>query len=154
MNPIKDKNIILGVTGSMAAYKSADLVSKLIQKGAKIRTILTDSAARFVTPLTFHTVTGGQVYTEHDLWENKDHLLHSGLVHDADLMVIAPATASTIAKLANGFADNLLTLTALACGTGNNATPLILAPAMDAGMFSHSATQNNIKVIQERAGPS
>jgi phosphopantothenoylcysteine decarboxylase/phosphopantothenate--cysteine ligase len=150
MNPFRDQNVILGITGSIAAYKAADLASKLAQSGAKVNAVLTEAATQFISPLTFQSVTGQRAYTESDLWGSEAHVLHVGLAHQADLMVIAPATATTIAKLANGIADNLLTVTALACGTGENAVPMLIAPAMDAGMYSHEATQDNINTLKQR----
>jgi phosphopantothenoylcysteine decarboxylase/phosphopantothenate--cysteine ligase len=151
MNPYQNKTILLGITGSIAAYKGADLASKLAQKGAIVRVILTDAGSKFVSPLTFQSLTGERAYMDEDLWGNEAHVLHVGLAHQADLMVIAPVTAATIAKLATGLADNLLTVTALACGTGENAVPLLLAPAMDAGMYAHAATQENIKSLVNRS---
>ena len=150
MNPLENKHIILGVTGSIAAYKAADLASKLAQVGATVHTILTESAQKFVSPLTFQSVTGQRAYTDADLWGNQAHVLHVGLAHQADLLVVAPATAQTLTKLAHGLADNLLCVTALACGTGPDAVPLVLAPAMDAGMFSHAATQSSLATLQAR----
>jgi phosphopantothenoylcysteine decarboxylase/phosphopantothenate--cysteine ligase len=150
MNPYEDKNVLLGITGSIAAYKAAMLASKLAQSGAKVNTIFTEAATKFISPLTFQAVTGEKAYTDQDLWGNEAHVLHVGLAHQADLLVIAPATATTLAKLASGIADNLLTLTALACGTGEQSVPLIIAPAMDAGMYSHTATQENIRILQQR----
>ncbi len=139
----KNKRILLGVTGSIAAYKAADLASKLAQAGAEVDVILTDSAERFVTPLTFQSVTGRPVYR--DLWGSDAHVVHVGLSHSAQLFAIAPATANTLAKLANGLADNLLTVSALAAPC-----PLLIAPAMDGGMFDHPATQANLKTLQAR----
>ncbi len=150
MNPFQNKNIILGITGSIAAYKGADLASKLAQTGARVQTILTESATRFISPLTFQSVTGERAYTDDDLWGHEAHVLHVGLAHRTDMMVIAPATATTLAKLAQGIADNLLTVTALACGTGPGAVQMMIAPAMDAGMYSHSATQDNISALKQR----
>jgi len=154
MSPIplfQNKRVLLGVTGSIAAYKAADLASKLTQAGAEVTTVLTESAARFVTPLTFRAVTGGRVVT--DLWSDEAHVIHVELAEQADLFVIAPASAQTIAKLAHGLADNLLTVTALAARC-----PILLAPAMDGGMFAHPATQANLKTLAERgvsiAGPA
>lgn len=144
-SPLDGKHILLGVTGSIAAYKAAELASKLAQSGAIVETILTPDATRFVAPLTFQSVTGQAAYTDADLWGAKAHVLHVGLAHSADLLVIAPLTAQTIAKLANGLADNLLSLTALAA-----TCPLVLAPAMDAGMFAHPATQANLERLVER----
>lgn len=149
-NPLSEKTILLGVTGSIAAYKAADLASKLTQSGADVNTILTDAATKFISPITFQSVTGHPAYTDSDLWGAQAHVLHVGLAQKADAFLIAPATAQTMAKLAIGSADDLLSLTALALGTGQDAAPLILAPAMDAGMFSHTATQQNLHTLQER----
>jgi phosphopantothenoylcysteine decarboxylase/phosphopantothenate--cysteine ligase len=143
------KRIILGVTGSIACYKSADLASKLVQAGATVDVILTDSAQQFITPLTFQAVTGRPVYT--DMWKAETsgglptHIAHVGLAEGADLFVIAPITAQHLAKLANGFADDLICLTALACRC-----PLVVAPAMDGSMYEHPATVENVKKLQER----
>ncbi len=137
------RGIILGVTGSIAAYKSADLASKLTQAGAQVDVILTEAAAKFVTPITFQSVTGRKAHT--NLWGDDAHIIHVGLAESADLLVIAPATADTIAKLANGLADNLLTVTALAARC-----PILIAPAMDGGMFEHPATQANLRVLGAR----
>ena len=149
-NPFQDKQIILGVTGSIAAYKSAYLASKLAQSGAQVETILTQAATKFVAPLTFQSVTGQRSYTDDDLWGTEAHVLHVGLAHKADALVIAPVTAHTIAKLAQGTANDLLSLTALALGSGKGSPLLILAPAMDAGMYSHPATQENLSILQSR----
>ncbi|MBP6087042.1 MAG: bifunctional 4'-phosphopantothenoylcysteine decarboxylase/phosphopantothenoylcysteine synthetase, partial [Pelolinea sp.] len=113
-NPLKTKNIILGVTGSIAAYKAADIASKLNQQGAEVKTILTPSALKFVNPLTFQSVTGLKAYTDEDLWGGEGHIVHVQIGHTTDLLIIAPASANTIAKLAHGIADNLLCVTALA----------------------------------------
>jgi phosphopantothenoylcysteine decarboxylase/phosphopantothenate--cysteine ligase len=146
MQPItvfKERRILLGVTGSIAAYKSVDLASKLTQAGALVDVILTESATRFVTPLAFRSVTGRPVYD--DMWSLDDHVRHVGLGEAADLFLIAPATANTIAKLAYGLADNLLTLTALAARC-----PVLVAPAMDGGMYDHPATQANLALLRQR----
>jgi phosphopantothenoylcysteine decarboxylase/phosphopantothenate--cysteine ligase len=145
MPPFLDKHILLGVTGSIAAFKAADLASKLAQAGAQVDVILTSGAEKFVTPLTFQSVTGRRAYTESDLWGGEAHILHVGLAHQADALLIAPCTANTIAKLAHGLADNLLTITALA-----NRSPLVLAPAMDGGMYDAPATQHNLATLLER----
>lgn len=142
---LSGKRITLGVTGSIAAYKAADLASKLTQAGAQVDVILTGAAEKFVTPLTFQSVTGRRAYTDDDLWGNEAHVLHVGLGHAADLLVIAPCTANTIAKLAHGQADSLLAVTALAMRS-----PLLIAPAMDGGMYDHPATQENIKTLKKR----
>ena len=145
MSVLSNKRIVLGVTGSIAAYKAADLASKLTQAGTQVDVILSGAAEKFVTPLTFQSVTGRRAYVNHDLWGNEAHVLHVGLGHSADLLVIAPCTASTIAKLAHGQADTLLTVTALA-----TRSPLLIAPAMDGGMYDHPATQENIEILKKR----
>ncbi len=153
MSALQGKQIMLGVTGSIAAYKAVELASRLAQAGSQVDVILTSSAQKFITPLTFQSVTGRQAYTEADLWGGEAHVLHVGLAHDADLLVIAPCTANMLAKLAHGLADNLLSITALAV-----TCPILLAPAMDGGMYQAAATQANLKVLKERgfhvAGPA
>ena len=129
MSVFSSKRILLGVTGSIAAYKAADLASKLAQAGAQVDVILTGAAEKFVSPLTFQSVTGRRAYTDEDLWGKEAHVLHVGLGYSADLLVVAPCTANTIAKLAHGQADGLLAVTALA-----TRSPLLIAPAMDGGM--------------------
>ncbi|GAB4581887.1 MAG: bifunctional phosphopantothenoylcysteine decarboxylase/phosphopantothenate--cysteine ligase CoaBC [Anaerolineales bacterium] len=142
-NPIQNKRILLGVTGSIACYKAADLASKLRQAGAEVEAVLTESALQFVTPLTFQSVTGRRAFVDADLWGTAGHVLHIGLAENADLMIIAPATANTLAKLAHGQADNLLTITALAARC-----PLLVAPAMDGGMWENSTTQANVQLLK------
>ena len=142
---LSGKRIVLGVTGSIAAYKAADLASKLAQAGAQVDVILTGAAEKFITPLTFQSVTGQRAYIDNDLWGNEAHVLHVGLGHTADLIVIAPCTANTLAKLAHGQANSLLTVTALA-----STEPLLIAPAMDGGMFDHAATQENLDTLRKR----
>lgn len=146
MEPItlfQEKRILLGVTGSIAAYKVVDLASKLTQAGALVDVVMTEAAQKFVTPLTFRSVTGRPVYV--DMWGLDDHVRHVGLAEQADLMVIAPATAHTLAKLAHGLADNLLTVTAVAARC-----PMMVAPAMDGGMYESPATQANVDTLKAR----
>lgn len=145
---LKDKRILLGVTGSIAVYKAIDLASKLTQAGALVDVIMTDAAREFVTPLTFQAVTGRAVYT--DLWRTEGsglptHIAHVGLGEGADLLAIVPATANSIAKLAAGMADDLLSVTALA-----SRAPLLIAPAMDGGMYQHPAVQANLETLKAR----
>ncbi len=147
---LDQKNIILGVTGSIAVYKAADLASKLTQAGALVDVILTPAAMEFITPLTFQSVTGRPAFSDEALWGAQAHVLHVGLGHQADMLVIAPATANTLAKLANGLADNLLVLTSLSFGPGSPDRPLLLAPAMDGGMLNHPSTQANLDVLRQR----
>ena len=145
MSVLSGRRILLGVTGSIAAYKAADLASKLTQAGAQVNVILSGAAEKFVTPLTFQSVTGRRAYVDADLWGDEAHVLHIGLGHNADLLIIAPCTANTIARLAHGQADSLLTVTALAVNC-----PLLIAPAMDGGMFEHPATQENVDTLRKR----
>ena len=145
---LRDKRIIIGVCGSIAAYKTADLVSKLTQAGAKVDVIMTAAAQRFVSPLTFQSLSGRPVYT--DLWRDQSggapsHIAHIGLAEAADLLLIAPITAHTLAKLAHGLADDLLAVTALAA-----TCPLMIAPAMDGGMYQHPAVRGNIDILLRR----
>lgn len=145
MLPLTSKRIVLGVTGSIACYKAADLASKLTQLGAEVDVILSSAAEHFIKPLTFQSVTGRRVYVDQDLWGPQGHVLHVKLGKDADLVLVAPATANTLAKLAAGQADNLLTLTILAA-----TAPLMLAPAMDGGMYDHPATQASLDTLRAR----
>jgi phosphopantothenoylcysteine decarboxylase/phosphopantothenate--cysteine ligase len=147
MSILKEKKILLGVTGSIAAFKAADLASKLTQAGALVDVVLTPSGEKFITPLTFQSVTGRRAYTDADLWGTEAHVLHIGLGHHADLLAIAPCTANTLARLAHGQADTLLALTALAARC-----PLLIAPAMESNMFAHPATQENLSILVARGG--
>ena len=146
---LERKHIILGVTGSIACYKAVDLASKLTQAGAHVDVIMTDAAQRFVAPLTFQAVTGRAVYT--DLWRADTggglptHVAHVGLAEAADLLAVVPATADSLARLAQGRADDLLGVTALAARC-----PLLLAPAMDGSMYAHPAVQANVTTLQSR----
>lgn len=144
-SPIEKANILLAVSGSIAAYKAVDLASKLAQAGALVDVVLTQSATKFVAPLSYQSVTGRRAYVDADLWGPEGHVRHIGLAREADLLVIAPATANTIAKLAHGIADNLLTITSLAIDC-----PMLIAPAMDGGMFQHPATQANLDILRQR----
>ncbi len=141
----KGRRILLGVTGSIAAYKSAELASELTQLGAQVDVILTEAALKFVSALTFQSLTGRRAYRDADLWGEEGHVLHVGLAKAADLYVVAPATANTLAKLVHGEADSLLTLSALAAEC-----PTLIAPAMDAGMYEHPAVRANVATLQER----
>lgn len=141
------KCIILGVTGSIAACKAVDLASLLTKAGADVHVIMTADAQRFVTPLPFKTLSRHPVvsdlYDEEEGWKPS----HIALADNADLMLIAPATANTLAKLAHGLADDALSCTALAL---NPEAPLVIAPAMNGKMWLHPATQNNARLLQER----
>ena len=152
MKIFTNKHILLGVTGSIAAYKAVELASKLTQAGAQVDVILTPAAEKFITPLTFQSVTGRMAFTDANLWGEQAHVLHVGLGHTSELMVIAPCTANTLGKLAHGIADNLLTITTLA-----TRCPLLVAPAMDVDIYINIATQDNVRILTERgvyfAGP-
>jgi len=144
-NPINGTQIILGVTGSIAAYKGVEIASTLTKQGALVDTVLTESAEEFISPLTFQSVSGRKAYTQKDLWGTQGHVVHISLARKAGLIIIAPASANTIAKIAHGIADNLLAVTVLAARC-----PILIAPAMDAGMYSNPATQLNVAKLKER----
>lgn len=144
-NPLDGKRILLGITGSIAAYKAADLASKLTQQGAIVHTMLTNAAMEFVSPLTFQSVSGQKAYSEADFWGSEGHVVHIDLGHNHDALLIAPASANTIAKLAHGIADNLVSSVGLAARC-----PIIIAPAMESGMYAHAATQANIQTLKDR----
>ena len=145
MNPIQGKRILLGVTGSVAVYKAVDLASKLTQAGAEVDVLLTEAAIRFVSPLSFQSVTGRTAHTDAELWGAEAHVLHVNLGRPADLLLVAPITANTIAKFAHGLADNLLSLTALSARC-----PMMIAPAMDGGMFASIPNQENLQKLISR----
>ena len=151
--PLADKRIVLGVTGSIACYKALDLASKLVQAGALVDTLLSYGATQFVTPLAFRSITHRPVVTDTFDPESEFANEHVALAHQADIVVVAPATAHTIAKLALGLADDPLTTTVVA-----SAAPLVVAPAMDGNMFHHPATQENLEKLRRRdvviAGPA
>lgn len=137
--------IILGVTGSIAAYKAADLASLLTKKGHHVTCVLTRGGAEFITPLTLHTVSRHPVIV--DLFAEKDGWQpgHIHLADEADLLLIAPASANVLAALAHGFASDALTCIALA-----TRAPVLLAPAMNGKMWEHPATRQNVGVLRER----
>ena len=143
----KNKNIVLGVTGSIAAHKAADLASLLTKAGCNVRVVLTADAQKFITPLPFKTLSRNPVVT--DLYDEEEGWkpTHIRLADEADLLLIAPATANCIAKLANGFADDALTCIALAL---NPKAKLLIAPAMNGKMWQHAATQQNVAVLKKR----
>ena len=145
MYNLTDKHIVLGVTGSIAAYKAPDLASKLTQAGAAVDVAMTESATRFVAPITFQSVTGRRAF--HDMWDEASEIaeLHVVLARRADLMVIAPATATMLARMAHGLAEDLVSLTALA-----TQAPVLVAPAMDPHMWEHAATQANVDTLRSR----
>jgi phosphopantothenoylcysteine decarboxylase / phosphopantothenate---cysteine ligase len=140
---LKDRRVLLGVTGGIAAYKACILTRLLRLRGASVRVVMTRSAERFVGPATFAALSDHRVYT--DLFEDAGHVLHVRLAREADIAVVAPATANVIAKLAFGIADDLLTSTLLEARC-----PFVVAPAMHTGMWEHGATQANVAALAER----
>ena len=139
------KNVVLGVTGSIAAYKAVDIASRLTQRGLGVDVVMTKAAQQFVTELSFRSVTHRPVVT--DMWElsSEFSVEHVALAEKADVVVIAPATANTIAKLAAGISDEMLSCIVLA-----TRAPVIIAPAMDAGMYANAITQENINKLRSR----
>jgi phosphopantothenoylcysteine decarboxylase/phosphopantothenate--cysteine ligase len=142
---LRGKNIVLGVTGSIAAYKAVSVASRLAHSGANVDVIMTEAATRFVAPLSFHAITRRPVLTEMFELDSQSNIRHLALATAADLMVVAPATADVIAKLAAGLADDLLCCTILA-----GKSPVILAPAMDTNMYENSITQDNLAKLRTR----
>lgn len=142
---LKGKHILLGVTGSIAAYKVAMLIRLLVKEGAEVKIIMTQMAKQFITPLTLATLAKNPILVEFYNPENGDWNSHVSLGEWTDLFLIAPASANTIAKMATGVADNLLLTTYLSAKS-----PVAVAPAMDLDMYKHSATQHNIALLQER----
>lgn len=144
-NPLKNCVIGLGVTGSIASYKALDLASKLVQQGASVHALMTDGATKIVTPLAFTAITHNSVSV--DLYDPSSDIGmdHVSVAKTINLLIIAPATANTIAKMAYGIADNPVTTTYLA-----TESPVILVPAMDGNMYSSKATQTNINILKDR----
>jgi len=143
-------NVLLGVGGGIAAYKSAELARALMERGLRVQVVLTDAAQRFITPLTFAALTGRKVITNLFATASSEETLSSAIEHisvaqDNDVMVVAPATADLLARLAYGHADDFLTTTYLAF-TG----PVVLAPAMNSNMWAHPATQENLNILRKR----
>ena len=142
-DPLAGRRVLLGVSGGIAAYKAA-LVARLVRgAGADVATVLTEAATRFVGPDTFSALTGEPAYTS--LWEQPGEVLHVRLAREADVAVVVPATANTIAKLAHGLADDLLSSTMLEV-----TCPVVIAPAMHSGMWEHAATRANIELLRSR----
>jgi phosphopantothenoylcysteine decarboxylase/phosphopantothenate--cysteine ligase len=143
--PMNGKCVILGVTGSIAAYKAADLASKLVAGGAQVHVVMTDAASRIVAPITLQTLSRNPVHC--DMWQSADRWQpgHIELADKADLLVVAPATANTIAQFAHGLAPDLLSNIYLA-----TRAPVLIAPAMNGKMLSHPATQANITTLRGR----
>jgi phosphopantothenoylcysteine synthetase/decarboxylase len=138
-------NVLLGVSGGVAAFKAVDLASKLTGAGAKVRTVMTDSACRLVGPKSFEAVTGSAVFT--DLWSTSEEykISHIALVEWADVVAVAPATANIIGKVASGICDDLLSTVLCTCW----AKPTLLAPAMNSDMLANPAVRRNIQAVKK-----
>ncbi|MBI4712348.1 MAG: bifunctional phosphopantothenoylcysteine decarboxylase/phosphopantothenate--cysteine ligase CoaBC [Planctomycetes bacterium] len=145
-NILQSKEIIIGLTGSIAAYKTAEIASKLTQSGVRVTVVMTKSAAKFITPLTFQTITRNRVLT--DLFDDEYVFdpQHIALADKADLLLIAPATANIIGKVANGIADDLLSTLAISM---NERTPVVIAPAMNDKMYLNPVVQKNITSLKK-----
>ncbi len=143
MNILAEKRILVGVTGGIAAYKSVEIVSRLVKAQADVRVLMTEAAQKFVSPLTFGAISGHAPIT--DLWQlyGGEKIGHVALAHEADLFIIAPLTAHTLARLAQGMADDPITATALSARV-----PMLLAPAMETNMWDHPATQANLAKLK------
>ncbi len=144
-SPLAGKRLLIGLSGGISCYKTATLVSRLVQQGADVRVLMTEAATQFVGPLTFQSLSGKPVLTS--IWQADDHpdSQHVGLARWCDAMVIAPATANTIARLAHGLADDILSLTVCALP---RTTPLLLAPAMNADMWDNPIVQQNVTTLR------
>jgi len=143
--PLQGRTIILGVTGSIAAFKAADLTSRLTEAGASVHPVMTENAARFITPLTLQTLARNPVSLDMWMEEKAWQPGHIDLADRADLLLVAPATAHCLALFANGLAPDLLSSIHLA-----TEAPVILAPAMNGKMLAHAATQANVRTLTER----
>ena len=142
---LRDRRVLLGVTGSIAAYKAADLASKLTQSGALVDVVMTKNALEFVSPLTFRSLTHRSVFTDLFDTQSEQSLEHIVLAEQSDVIVIAPATANVVAKVAMGMSDDLLTSIVLA-----SRSPIVLAPSMDGYMYDNLATQENLAKLESR----
>ena len=140
---LKGKHIILGITGSIAAYKAAYLLRLLIKQGAEVQVVMTPAGKEFITPVTLSSLSGKPVVSEFFTANTGEWHSHVDLGLWADAMIIAPATASTIGKMANGIADNMLVTTYLSCKA-----PVFVAPAMDLDMYAHASTQRNLELLK------
>ena len=141
---LKGKTVLLGVTGGIAAYKSASLASMLVKSGANVRVIMTEHATNFINPITFETLTGHKCVTDTFDRNFEFQVEHISLAKEADVIMVAPATANVIAKLAHGLADDMLTTTILA-----SSAPKLIAPAMNTGMYDNPVTQDNLLLLQK-----
>ncbi|MGH7805542.1 MAG: flavoprotein, partial [Candidatus Binatia bacterium] len=144
MPGLQGKSVVVGLSGGIACYKGAELVRALVKEGATVRVIMTDAAREFVTPLTLQTLSGRPVATSLFDLDQESQIGHIRLADEADVLLVAPATANVIAKLAHGIADDLLTTVALA-----TRSPIVVAPAMNVNMLSNPITQRNLERVKE-----
>ena len=142
---MKNKKILVGITGGVAAYKTCSLVNMFLKEGAGVRVIMTEAATKFITPLTFQALTNHAVCT--DMWQimNKEEVEHISLAKWADIVIISPATANTIGKIAHGIADNLLTTVIMAAPKD---TPVLIVPAMNTNMWENDFVQKNVNTLK------
>ena len=143
-------NILLGVTGGVAAYKAVDLASKLTCAGAGVKTVMTEAACRLVAPKSFEAVTQSAVFTT--MWSTPEEhqISHIALIDWADVVVVAPATANILGKIANGICDDMLSTTLCSCWPLVESASVLLAPAMNNNMWANPAVQQNVKMLEER----
>lgn len=140
------KNIILGVSGSISAYKAADITNRLIDKNFQVNVVMTKAGTAFITPLTMQALSKNPVYTDVLQESNPSEIVHIALPQKADCILIAPATANIIGKIANGIADDMLSTLVLAA----KSIPKLIAPAMNVMMYDNEAVQDNLKILQKR----
>jgi phosphopantothenoylcysteine synthetase/decarboxylase len=147
---LNNLNILLGVTGGVAAYKAVDLAGKLTGGGAKVKTVMTENACRLVGPKSFQAITQSAVFTT--LWNTPEEyqISHIALVDWADVVVVAPTTANILGKIANGICDDMLSTTLCACWPLVESGAVLLAPAMNTNMWENPAVQHNVKTLEER----
>ena len=141
---LKGKHVVLGITGSIAAYKTAGLASMLVKKGCHVHILMTENATNFINPITFETLTGNKCLVDTFDRNFEFSVEHVALAKQADVVMIAPASANSIAKLAHGLADDMLTTTVLACRCRK-----IIAPAMNTNMYENPIVQDNIKICEK-----
>lgn len=140
------KTVILGVTGSIAAFKAADIVSSLVKKDCDVHVVMTKNGAAFITPLTLQTLSRNRVYVDVLQEDNPSEVVHVNLPQRADLLIVAPATANIIGKIAYGIADDMLTSMILAA----HDIPMLIAPAMNTRMYENAATVHNMEILKAR----
>src|SRR5680860_262152 len=143
---MKNKKILIGVSGGIAVYKTCILVNNLLKSGADVKVIMTEAATKFVSPLTFQALTNHAVYIDMFKIVNKEEVEHISLAKWADVLVISPATANTIAKIALGIADNLLTTVTMALPKN---TKVVFVPAMNSSMWENPITQKNVSILEK-----